>query len=261
MLMNWRRQAGLSLVELMVGLLVGSFVAAAGVSIYTNSIRAGTDNVKLARLNQDLRAMMDIMVRDIRRAGFVTSVPDFNSAAVQANPFLDSATVGATTDIAVYDYDGGATNCIVYAYNRNDDSPVVLSNDERLGFRFNTTDGELEMRTNGTTNEVCGGTWQSITEPEIEITGLTFTLTDTPLNVTSMMTDADNDGVKDGDDDDSGTCDSGEVCNTCISGEACLHVRNVVISLSGQLRDDATVTQAIVEQVRIRNDKYLASEP
>lgn len=258
-----RNQFGLTLVELLIGLLVGSVVVGAGITIYTNSIKSGTDNVKLIRLNQDLRAMMDIMVRDIRRAGFVTSFPDTNSSDIQINPFLDSTTAGATTDIVVYDYDGGNLNCIVYSYNRDNDSPVTVDNNERFGFRLDSNN-ELKMRTSGTTNEDCvntAGAWETITEPEVAITGLTFTLNQSTLNVTSMMFDTDNNGRKDGDDNGNGTCDSGEVCNTCITGQACLYVRDVIITLTGQLRDDSTVSQTINEQVKVRNDKYLASAP
>ncbi|HHZ71202.1 MAG TPA: hypothetical protein EYN54_13210 [Methylococcaceae bacterium] len=74
MLITRKQQAGLTLVELMIGLLVGTIIIAGGLRVFTVVIRGQSDNVKLTRLNQDMRAMMDIMVRDIRRAGFVTSL-------------------------------------------------------------------------------------------------------------------------------------------------------------------------------------------
>ena len=194
--------------------------------------------------------MMDIMARDIRRAGFVTSDPETNLDSLRNNPFFD----GIISDIAIHD--GGA--CIVYTYNRDDDSPPYVdypsdtdgdnNPSEFLGFRL--SNGELSMRLSGATNENCtDGSWESITEPEVQITGLTFTLTSTPLNVASMVND------------DDGICETGEACNTCTTGQACLYVRNVAISLTGRLRDDNAVTQTITEQVRVRNDKYLATAP
>jgi prepilin peptidase dependent protein B len=249
MLTTHNQQAGVTLVELMIGLLVGLIVIAAGMNIFITSIRGQTDNINLTRLNQDMRTMMDIMARDIRRAGFVTSDPGTNFASLQNNPFFDNI----TSDIAIHD--GGA--CIVYAYNRDDDvnndrvtdeTPSAVDSNERFGFRL--SNGELGMRLSGATNENCtDGSWESITEPEVQITGLTFTLTSTPLNVTSMVND------------DDGICETGEACNTCTTGQACLYVRNVAISLTGRLRDDNTVTQTITEQVRVRNDKYLATAP
>lgn len=295
-----KRQKGLSLVELLIGLLVGAIVVAGAISIFTGSVRNSTDNINLTRLNQDLRAMMDIMERDIRRAGFVTSDPQTNLNSVLNNPFLDNQTVGATTDITILDYDGGTDNCILYAYNRDDDAdnngvtdeiPSAVDSNERLGFRLDSG-GELDMRQSGSTNDDCSnGSWQTITEPEVEITSLSFALDEHVLNVTSMMTDADDnaDGLIDGDDNNNGSCDSGEVCesyadgimdgdnngnSSCDSGEfcntctrdgspdpACLYIRTVTITLAGRLNEDHTVTQTISEQVRVRNDKYLAAVP
>ncbi|WP_027159915.1 PilW family protein [Methylobacter luteus] len=264
-----KQQTGLSLIELMIGLLVGLVIIAGGLSVFVTSVRGQADNIKLSRLNQDMRAMMDIMVRDIRRAGFVTSDPAANLISLQDNPFF-----GATTELAIYD-----STCIVYAYNRDNDSPPTVADNERLGFRLNDG-GELEMRSSGTTNENCGnGVWESITESEVEIDELVFELASTTLNVSSMTTDTDGDGCYDGDDEDPATaspscktgtygnnlCETGEACNTCTRDgspdPACLDVRNVAISLTGRLRDDNTITQTITEQVRVRNDKYLPPIP
>jgi prepilin peptidase dependent protein B len=243
-----KQQTGLSLIELMIGLLVGLVIVAGGLSVFVTSVRGQADNIKLSRLNQDMRAMMDIMVRDIRRAGFVTDDPQTNWTSLQDNPFF-----GATTELAIYD-----STCIVYAYNRDNDSPPAVDGNEHLGFRLNDG-GELEMRSSGTTNENCDdGVWESITESEVEINGLAFDLTSTPLNVSSMI-----DGTGDANSD--GICDSGETCNTCTRDgspdPACLDVRNVTITLTARLRDDNTVTQTITEQVRVRNDKYLPPIP
>lgn len=280
MLIIHKQQTGVTLIELLIGMLIGLIIVAAGISVFVTSVKGQADNIKLSRLNQDMRAMMDIMARDIRRAGFVTSDPATNLASLQDNPFF-----GPTAELTVYN--GGS--CIVYAYNRNDganmdtngdgvtDEPApVVNENERLGFRLNNG-GNLEMRTSGTTNASCDdddGVWESITESEVEITGLTFNLISTTLNVSSMTNDDDGDGVSEtadtdgipyGDDNDNGFCDSGEVCNTCTRDgspdPACLYVRNVTITLTGRLRDDNAVTQTITEQVRVRNDKYLAPIP
>ena len=245
-----KKQQGVTMIELLVGLLVGLVVLGAATAAFLSSLGAQTDNLGLARLNQDRRSMMDIMTRDIRRAGFVTSDPAKNSAALLNNPFFS-----ADKDIRVLN--SGA--CIVYSYNANDDSPPVVGSNEHFGFRLNGN-GVLQMRSSGTTNTSCDdGTWESITEPEILITDLTFTLSESSLNATSMATDSNDDGVMDGDDNGNGFCDTGEACNTCQSGDACLYVRSVTISLSGEIRSDDTVTQTITQQVRLRNDKFVES--
>ena len=286
MLITRKQQAGLTLVELMIGLLVGTIIIAGGLRVFTVVIRGQSDNVKLTRLNQDMRAMMDIMVRDIRRAGFVTSDPENNLSSLKNNPFFDAITPGATTDIRIHncndvdndgyckcddvDNDGYCKpllgdvdepgDCLVYSYNRNNETPPVVNaspDNERLGFKLDGT--KLLILKKGYTTESCdNSSWQSISDDAVEITELQFSLTEKELNVTSMTKDVNPvDGIMDGDDNGDGFCDVSEKCTICVTSESCLIVRNVAITLTGQLSTDPTIKQTITAFVRIRNDKFV----
>lgn len=258
------QQKGMTLIELMIGLLVGAIISAGAISAFNNSLKSSTDNMNLTRLNQDLRTMMDIMVRDIRRAGFVTSDPALNDDDGDTiNDFLMNNPFAA---VAVED----GNTCFVYMYNRNYDSEdhttdPLVDDTERLGFKLVGT--ELKMRNSSSTLPCSAGGsgWQSLTDPAVEISALQFQLTSTSIDLTSMITDTDTDGVPDGDANNNGICDAGEACNTCtINGSpdpACITSRVVTISLTGRLSADNTVTQTITEQVRIRNDEYTAAVP
>jgi type IV pilus assembly protein PilW len=193
------------------------------------------------------------MVRDIRRAGFLTDNAESYSGLLKANPFFQTA-----NDLTIHDFGNGEDNCILYSYNRDNDKPPATDADERYGFRLND-DGELEMRRSGTTNMNCTNTeWQSITEPDVIITGLTFTIVSNDLNATSMTQDTNSDGCYDGDNNCNFICDEAERCNGCNSGEACQYIRDVTIALTGRLRhDQSSVPQNINEQIRIRNDKFV----
>lgn len=260
-----RKQLGVTLVELLIGMLLGLLVAGAGMGLFLTSLKGQTDNIRLSRLNQDMRALMDIMVRDIRRAGFVTDDPKNYLANLKNNPFF-----GANTDVGVRSFGSLTNNCIVYTYNfDNDKPPNVDDNDDSddtddkndfFGFRLDGASGNLQMRKSGKTNANCtDGAWESVVEPDVEITKLFFRLTTTRRNIDSMKTDSNSDGCLDGDNNCNKRCDTGEGCNTCASGKACLEIRDVFIDLTGQLRDDVSVSQSIQQQVRIRNDKYIAS--
>jgi type IV pilus assembly protein PilW len=64
-----RAQRGLSLVELLVGITVGLFIVAAASMLMANQL---SDNRRLlleTQLQQDLRATLDIVVRQLRRSG------------------------------------------------------------------------------------------------------------------------------------------------------------------------------------------------
>lgn len=276
MLITRKPQSGVTLVELLIGMLIGVIVLAGAISVFLISLKGQGDNIQLARLNQDMRAIMDIMVRDIRRAGFVTDRPQNYKASLQNNPFF-----GPTTDLVVHDYGSDSNNCILYSYNRDNDKPPVVDAEEHFGFR-RTADGTLEMRSDGVTNESCDNTtWSTMTEPAVEITVLTFILTSSTLNVSSMMTDTDGDGCFDGEDElpftansnckngtyGNGVCDPDpeEACNNCTRDgspdPACLYVRHVTIILTGRLRNDPSVTQSISQRIRIRNDKFSPAIP
>ena len=63
------RARGISMVELLVGLAVGLFIAAAGVTLMAGNLRENRALMLESRLMQDLRTASDIITRDLRRAG------------------------------------------------------------------------------------------------------------------------------------------------------------------------------------------------
>ena len=62
-------QHGLSLVELMVGIAIGLFVVAAATLVVTTQLGNNRRLLLETQLQQDLRATMDIVTRELRRAG------------------------------------------------------------------------------------------------------------------------------------------------------------------------------------------------
>ena len=62
-------QRGLSLVELMVGITVGMFVVAAAATLVATQLADNRRLVVETQLQQDLRASLDLVVRQLRRAG------------------------------------------------------------------------------------------------------------------------------------------------------------------------------------------------
>lgn len=280
------------MVELLVSIFIGLAVLGGAGSVFLTSLRGESDNARVTRLNQDMRSMMDIMVRDIRRAGFVTdnTKSSFSIPALSKNPFFSTDDANYN-DIKIHNEDG---SCITYSYNSNNNFPTdsppptkeeieakiltIVDSSDRFGFRLDKN--KLDMRRSGTTNINCeDGVWETITEPEVEITGLVFTLNSASINVTSMRTDTDGDGCKDGDDANANSpatpctsgnygnnyCDAGEPCTICTRDgspdPACLVIRSVQIQLTGRLKNDHNVTQILMQTVRIRNDKFLAAIP
>jgi prepilin-type N-terminal cleavage/methylation domain-containing protein len=63
------RQKGFSLVELMISLTLGLVVMGGALSIVTSILATNTSTLKMTRLNEELRTVMMMLTRDLRRAG------------------------------------------------------------------------------------------------------------------------------------------------------------------------------------------------
>lgn len=66
-----RREAGFTLVELMVALVVGLIVTLAAVGFVVSVAKANSENIRVTRLTQELRSLSEIISREVRRARYV----------------------------------------------------------------------------------------------------------------------------------------------------------------------------------------------
>lgn len=90
-----RTERGMTLVELMIALLVGSFVVAGGYAVLAGSERALVANDHIAATQQSARLAMELLAQDIRMAGYGMTAPvgACNTAIVP----LDNTPGGADT--------------------------------------------------------------------------------------------------------------------------------------------------------------------
>ena len=63
-------QAGFSLVELMVAMVAGLIVIGAVIVFTISTVQAYSENIRSSRLTQELRTSMNILAREVRRAGY-----------------------------------------------------------------------------------------------------------------------------------------------------------------------------------------------
>ena len=131
---NYRQQAGVTLVELMVGLTVGMLVIASAITTYIFIARSSSEILESLKLNSDLRAIMDLMVSEIWRAGSWTpnkELKDSTPACVAGgNPFTVRNPDCYQNDLEILD--NGKT--ILFAYNRMPDAKWKFG--RVVGFRF-----------------------------------------------------------------------------------------------------------------------------
>jgi type IV pilus assembly protein PilW len=105
-----RRQRGLSLVEMMVGVAVGLFVVAGATTLASTQMVENRRLLLETQVQQDLRAAADIISRELRRAGYDTYPeamvwsPDAGASAPSANSKAGLA-LGQGSDVVTYRYD------------------------------------------------------------------------------------------------------------------------------------------------------------
>ncbi len=68
-----RKPKAFTLIELMVAMVVGLLVAGVAMAMYVSLIRANSTSIQVARLTQALQASLDVMERDLRRAGYMAN--------------------------------------------------------------------------------------------------------------------------------------------------------------------------------------------
>ncbi len=214
-------QQGFSLVELMISMTVGLIAIGGMISIFAISVKSNTESLQQVRLNQELRAIMDVMTRDIRRMGYWS-----NADGAKANPFMQIAT-------------NAGLDCITYSYDRVpytlSAGLPVLENEDNLGFRLKNN--AVQLRQNSAT---CASTsdWVNLSDTStVNISSLTFDL-DSNSFCKNLSTDAVTDGT---------TCAGANTSDV-------LSIMYVVeITVTGNLIADSTVSSTFTEQVSVRN--------
>ncbi|MFB1490915.1 MULTISPECIES: prepilin-type N-terminal cleavage/methylation domain-containing protein [unclassified Thiocapsa] len=246
-----RRQAGVTLTELLVGTTVGALVLIGISSTYLLGARATTQNVQQARLQQELRAVLELMQQDIRRAGY-WAFPSGAASNAADNPFQRTI-AGFNTDLRTGAVSGETTaSCLLYSYDMDDNGKVGCgicspegealldgSNVEMFGFRLRNGAIELRIRKDGSDDTFdCAsgsGRWERLTDDRnVRITTLSFDIPTTTLNLNPSKDSAD-------------PCSTGDICRTS---------RSVDITLIGELKNSPDVQLRLDGTAAVRNDRY-----
>jgi len=228
MYLNKRNARGVTLIELLIAMGLGTVVIGAVITIFSTTVRYNSDNLQMIRLNQELRGVMSLISRDLRRTGY------FNSATVTST-YLD--TFGGA-DTGSYGYN----DCIYFAYDIDADGSIEDS--DFIAYKLEA--GEIRqgtgasVNTSGSTSDFTCSTkvaWESITEydasadrSDVQITTLQF--------------------------EPECSIAGGAVSNnfTCTGG---IEVRNITVTIIAQVItpvDNTVVSRTLTETIKLRND-------
>ncbi|MEW6352827.1 MAG: prepilin-type N-terminal cleavage/methylation domain-containing protein [Pseudomonadota bacterium] len=247
------KQHGFSLVEALVAIATGFLVVAGITQIFSNTVSNSGDTLKLARVNQDLRAAMDFMIRDIQRAGYWRNVVATSGAGpVQAT---NNVFTQGVNDLQV----GGGGTCLTYTYDVNYDTDVDNADPNEM-FAFFLRNNSIGRRKGGTaTANDCNpaswspGSWEGITDSDqVTITELAFTITTHCLNVTDAKTGSS--GVTSCRNDPDYNTASAITYAAPDNNDVLVKVRDVTITITGHPINDSARSVRITDTVRVRND-------
>jgi type II secretory pathway pseudopilin PulG len=230
-----QRNLGFSLVELMVALVAGLLVTTAVVAFALSSMKSNGEYVQSTRLTQELRGTMDLVTRELRRAGYDEYALKY-MATGDASPFSRLLLANANAD--------GSWSCVVYSYDRKDGVPGTrdTSNGEIRGMRWASRNvnganvGVMEFaESSGANGVACDGdspdyskyppacdadsNWCSLSDPRV-------------LDITKF-------GIVD--------------ARTLVNG---VQVRDLDVSMIGGVAGKADVSREIRSTIRVRSDCY-----
>jgi len=215
---NRRRQRGLSLVELMIGTTIGLSVVAGTVTLYATNASNSRRLLAEARLNQDMRAAMDLVSRDLRRAGYWGNAIKGTAISGTGTATMENPYRGITAS------DDGE---VTYQFSRDATEDDDAADNEHFGFKLE--DGVLLMQTEE------GTPWLPMTDSN-QVTVTEFSIADNPteLALGSLCSTA---------------------CAVGTPNCPTMTVRRFVIRLVGQSVTDTSVVRTLQASVRPRNDQ------
>jgi type IV pilus assembly protein PilW len=218
-MITFRKQAGVSLVEAMIGLALSMVVVTSMVGLMSNSMGTATRIIEMSQLTDELRNTMSMLTRDVRRANYSA-----NAAFCYANSDCGLDVAAQTGDIVI---DG---DCITFNLDRNQDGDA--STDNGGGFR-RVADGDgvgrMEMWVGGNAPDCAANdaNWMAVTD-------------DSFVDVTNFT-------VSDAESFEGSITEEGGATVT-------QRTRRIDVLLAGELILDDGITRQIQDTIKVRND-------
>jgi Tfp pilus assembly protein PilW len=264
--MNMRRtgkrsQGGFTITELMITVGLSMSVISSVLIGYLATYSSSMDTLAASKLNQDMSALMNLMVTELRRAGYSGVVPDPPTANLFAATGTTALAVFNSVTSNTQQSATGSGSCIIYAYDGVVSTATengIVEAAELGGFRLSAS-GVVQMRTSGDTAapNTCASTtnnvWSDLTDPDfITVTNLTFNLSNSSCLNTREPDTVDNDLDASVDEADEYNCYVS--VPTANSGNITVETREITITLTANLTNDTFVRMTQTQNVRVRND-------
>ncbi len=174
--------SGFTLIELMLTMLISAILIAAIHSAYVAQNRVYTAQEAVTEMQQNIRAALEVLTRDIRMAGydlsdtvataFVDTVDFSNGAGLDEEVYTNAVQISFTADLNV---DGAIDQA---AQESTGDGNIDMSDMEQISYRLNGTDLQRYSTTSGAI------VWWPVAE---QIDNIEFRYLDSDGNVTTSL--------------------------------------------------------------------------
>lgn len=171
-------QQGVTLMEMLVGMVVGLIAVVGMVLVMANTLGTGNQTIQMTRVTQEMRAGMQIISRELRRANYHADfLACYDNVNCRSTLGIDSKVkeIGIT--------DNGNSDCFWFWYDRpQSGTQTAITAETVAAFRRDTNAsgiGSLQMTTTTTSAPNCGNDsgWVDITDPDV-IDVLSFNVSD-----------------------------------------------------------------------------------
>lgn len=202
--------------ELLIGVTVGMIVVSGALMLFVRNLNGSRLLLNETRLNQDLRSAMDLVTRDLRRAGYWDN-------AIQGT--IAMGATSATTENPYRTISTASGSEVAYQFSRDAVEQSSLSGTDGFGFRL--SGGAIQMN--------AGQGWADITDTRsITITNFQITPTITSLPLGHLCP---------------------KMCSVGTPNCPTVTVRSFNVLVQGQSVSDSNVLRDLRSTVRVRNDQ------
>jgi type IV pilus assembly protein PilW len=154
-----QQHRGISLLEMLVTIALGLFLVGATAGLLTSQLAEHRRVLLDTRVTQELRAVLDLVTRDLRRAGYWGHA---------ANAATNPATAPANPYDGLYPPATAADSRLGYAYNHDEVEDDIVAGNERFGLRLNSTNRSVDWRLSGSAvAPVNADNWNALTDPNL----------------------------------------------------------------------------------------------
>jgi prepilin peptidase dependent protein B len=248
---------GYTVIELLMALAIGVMILGGVMNVFVTSIKTSASTIRASEFNQEVRTLMNVIIRDVKRAGYSKNAVNDLGSGKNTNTFITSDSeingepltiwqdASANAQAVLPTVTNTTGTCLTFAYDQAGtigDGVLTLKTVDFRGFRL-SSDNTVQMRIAGSTQAPsphCGvGLWQDVTSPDIHVSALTFAWRDYTNN-----------------NDPTSTAVPAEI----VRDHAVISQRFVHVVLSASHKTEPTLKRTLQADILVRNHLYTPTE-